>query len=475
MVSQLLYRLKQTTPHHILPSYNNRCCELAKQKPPGSRTLAYQPLTGNTSGEFLSWEEKDMINFVTGGTVENTITLQLECVSCKHFFSVELLASALELPINNSHARRRTQNQAVKCPRCQADNRNWLRILHLPRYFTALRQDFPPLNSLINGILQWVDQFKAAFVALLFTGFMLVWVLYYHFDKNELVDSWALAILTFLTGIAIIFSVTGHWVKAREHRSITPYRQANGIQGNIDPHLFTGIKIFGVMVLGIPLLVHLVLPGLNYLISPLISPSVPSLESRTQGLKATALQLQEDLLAKTWTESEDKKRDEFETIISAVVTHTQALATYVNGIPEFQEATGPKPPGRPDPEILGIWIKLLGVTGIGAFLLSYQAVNGYIRRVSPLLPPPIYVSVVKLTEVAIAEIQQTLRLPQQELTEIEWLDAKRNRKGGITLSGTRIILRDTFQNPRKVRTYVVETDEWGRVQDISTKNGNGHS
>lgn len=413
-----------------------------------------------------------MINFATGGTVENTITLQLECVSCKHYFSVELPISELELPTNNNRIRRRNHNQPVACPRCHADNRYWLRILHLPRYFTALRQDLPPLNSLINSIVQWVDQFKSATIALLLVGVMLYWIFSRHFDDGDPVVNWALAVLTVLTGMAMIFSVTGHWIQAREHRSLTPYRQ---LPPPIAPHILTGIKIFALMVLVIPLLVHLILPGAYYLINTSINPYSPSLESRAESLTATAVELRTALLEKTWTETETKDKDKLEILTATVVTDTESLVNFLDGIEPFEAPIGKPSPERPDTETLGLWMKLLGSTAIATFLLAYQAVNGYIRRVSPLLPPPIYVSVVKLTDVAIAEIQQTLRLPQQELAEIEWLDAKRNPQGGITLSGTRVLLRDTFQNPRKVRTYVVETDEWGRVQGITTKNGNGHS
>lgn len=411
-----------------------------------------------------------MTTFAFTRPQEVMLTLQLECVSCKHYFSVDLPTSELELPTDNNRQRRRMPTQPIECPRCHADNRYWFRILRLPRYFnfTFMRRASPFLNKLINRSMQWIEQFTMASVALLITIVMMLGVIINHTNSDNSVHNISFPILTLLTGVLICFSMTGRWQEVREHQQLALYRHETKLLKMIPPHVLSGLFIFGLLVVVIPGLLHFAIPETSIIFHKLVNPTTqPTLNVRTQDMLKSINELGLNL---NEAELDETDKETLTPLVNNVMAEMDTLAKLVADISDLDKG-GIEIPDAIDTKPLRTWVKFLGLTGLIAFTLSYHAVNSHIRQVEPLLPPPVFVSVSTLSNLALEEIRNTLRLPMEELTHVEWMDAKRNASGGISLTGIRVMSRDGFNDPRHIRTYLVETDPWGRIQDIRTQNG----
>ena len=398
-------------------------------------------------------------------------TMQLECVSCNEHFTVPLMA-----PEPTRRATSMAPGPALICPRCGTNNHNWFNIKYvhlLPR--TEEQQNF--LRSQVEQWTHWLERFPLAGLALLITILLLVWATYEAFLSQDFVQNTTntifLVLFTFLGGAIPIFSITSQWKQVREQLLLRTIRQTHPVSTVIPVHwrnAFIQVLAFAVFL---PVLFYLIFPKIDQVVTSLenvVSPE-PSLATQSQQLAENVRVLANKIPFEELSPSPQVETLRVQT--QTIITATQKLQMAAAAIPELNRDTGepPAPPASTNMPFVRIWFKVVGGSSLAAALLSILAVHMYIQRINPLLPPPIFVNVTKMTSLALHEIRNTLQIPAEELDRIEWLDTKRNDDGGILLHGIREILPDTFGRPKRVRTYLIKTDPWVRIQDIQTKNG----
>ena len=388
-------------------------------------------------------------------------TMQLECVSCNEHFTVPLIA-----PEPTHRVSSMAPGPALICPRCGTNNHNWFNI----KYAHLLRAQ-------VEQWSHWLERFPLAGLALFITFLLIILAIYEaifsgNFAPNK-TNTMFLVLFTFLGGVIPVFSITSQWKLVREQLLLRTIGRK--------PPFFTAIPahwrnaLFQIVAFAIlpPLLFYLLLPKIDQGMTNLEDAFYPepSLAAQTRQFVEDGRKLADKLLFEEVPASSQAEMLHIQT--QAMISVTQRLQMAVSAIPELNIHTGepPQPPASTNMPFIRTWFKIVGASSLAAALLSIVAVHMYIQRINPLLPPPIFVNVTKMTSLALHEIRNTLQIPAEELDQIEWLDTKRNDEGGILLHGIREIPSDTFGRPKRVRTYLIETDPWVRIQDIQTKNG----
>lgn len=398
-------------------------------------------------------------------------TMQLECVSCNEHFTVPLIA-----PEPTRRATSMAPGPALICPRCGTNNHNWFNI----KYTHLLDQSEEQQNFLRFYVEQgthWLERFPLAALALFITFLWVVWAIYEMASSRDFAQNTTnmifLILFTTLGGIIPVSTITSQWKQIREQLLLHTIEQKPTFSAVIPAHWRGALIQVMVFAIFFPLLFYLLIPKVDQVMTNLenvVSPE-PSLATQSQQLAANV-----KVLADKFPFEELPPSPQVETLraqTQTIITATQKLQMAAAAIPELTRDTGepPAPPASTNMPFVRTWFKVVGGSSLAAALLSIVAVHMYIQRINPLLPPPIFINVTKMTSLALHEIRNTLQIPTEELDQIEWLDTKRNDDGGILLHGVREIPSDTFGRPKRVRTYLIKTDPWVRIQDIQTKNG----
>lgn len=121
-----------------------------------------------------------------------------------------------------------------------------------------------------------------------------------------------------------------------------------------------------------------------------------------------------------------------------------------------------------DFRFLLIWSILTGMPLFLSVFFIMRALQEFVDRVDQELPPPIFHSVANMTRVVSWEAKQALDI-EGTMRHIQWVNVVRNAEGGINLIG---LHRDppNFDSQGKAvgetvraQRHVVETDMWGRI------------
>jgi hypothetical protein len=220
---------------------------------------------------------------------DTLVTRQIECVSCKEIFTVAEDYAAVKdersdhwrMPSENpSHTEmnhnseimrqrvyplpRQTPGRAassiptwndslrtyVNCPRCGADNRNWVRLAYAPpsaSFFQTLRQRLQRYGLVVVGLL----------ISLGLAGALIL----KGVQNEHLTVYIPMIIAVLLVGLIPILSITGQWRQEREHKIISKYNKSLPFYASISPAWKQGIFLIVIFLFVLPFLFYLLLPA----------------------------------------------------------------------------------------------------------------------------------------------------------------------------------------------------------------------
>jgi hypothetical protein len=245
---------------------------------------------------------------------DTLVTRQIECVSCKEIFTVaEDYAAATDgrskhwrMPSENPvHTElndnpeimrqrvyplpRQTLNQDtgpiptwessqrthVTCPRCGADNRNWVRLAYAP-----------PSAFFFQTLTQWLQRYWLVLVGLVVSLTIAGILVYREKTGGHLAVYGPMISAVLLVGLIPIFTIPAQWRREREHKIVSKYNKSLPFYKRIAPGWMTGSLILFVFLF--------VLPGFLYLLLPSIIGAVKSEETLTARIDRTLTILDPD-------------------------------------------------------------------------------------------------------------------------------------------------------------------------------------
>ncbi len=373
---------------------------------------------------------------------------------------------------------------AVHCPRCGADNRNWLSLQNKgnkrfwQKYYSRFPQVIYPL--ILVGVF---------IIAALRTSLPLL-------QQFFLIIGIPLAIW------GLVAELTSRWNKLREGQHIARVKpdapneeRALWIRGFA--------WVFHASVL-IPLVIFVLAPrSVQYaieLVEP--EPEETVVEAATavgemvnQDLDATASNLKaiseemDDLLANMPTDASPQFEREVATfseklssIVTAALNELNLIRQESPGIIEGRrdQELGKISEARADAleqlteevmadiRFLIIWAVLVGLPTFISVFFVMAGIKSYIKKIDGQLPPPIFHSVAGMTRIVSWEAKQALEI-EGTMHHIQWVDVKRNEEGGITLIGLHRELPSfdatgqAYGEMVRAQKHVIKTDMWGRI------------
>lgn len=376
----------------------------------------------------------------------------------------------------------------INCPRCGADNRNWL-----------------SLNQ-ANNLKIWNRRFPTAYLALLISlGFALF--AYFLPTLLEVSQTQAniLAIFILTVTILLIPDLSSKWDDLREDTylaKILPDSQ----------RLEVNLWLRNLLVL---LIASFILPVLFFSIGPAAfqkfvelsekSPEAEVKESANQvttifkdGLEETVDDINSmgsemgeafnnfptNDLAQVEQQLEDISDDLKNTAavaadeITAVGQEsiTRIETTLENELSTIETARKDAE-NRLDTEItadiryLTLWGAFVGLPLLLTMMIVLSAAKKFAAKVDKELPPPVFYSVNNMTRLVTWEARQALEIDGNHHTRIQWMSVKRNELGGLDLVG---LFRDppefdmygqVKRDEVRAQKHTIHTDKWCRIID----------
>ncbi len=373
----------------------------------------------------------------------------------------------------------------IHCPRCGADNRNWLLLQN---------------NDNQNLWQKYVSRFPHIRYALLLAAVFSFLTLLIP------LRSWLqiifLAIFIPFAVLSLIVELTQHWGKLREGKHIAKIKpdapdeeRALWIRG------FSWVLLASVLI---PLIFFVLAPRVIQYGIKVVEPS-PEAEVEkaatdvgelvNQDLENTAANLEaiaddmDNLLTGMPTNASPQFEQEVATFsekLSAVVT---AALNELNIIrqesPDIIEARRTqelekidkarakaieqlKKEIMADIRFLLVWAVMVGLPVFISVFIVMRSIKAYVKKVDGQLPPPLFYSVASMTRVVSWEAKQALEI-EGTMHHIQWVSVKRNEEGGITLTGLHRDLPNFNANGQvrgetvRAQKHVIKTDLWGRV------------
>jgi hypothetical protein len=106
-------------------------------------------------------------------------------------------------------------DRAINCPRCRADNRNWLQLQNKPARFD-------------NGLWRYVARFPVSTTITLFVILVAIIFLYRNLALNN-VQIISLSVIIILTGWLTTTAMTDSWWAQREYMYKRPFQPTNSL------------------------------------------------------------------------------------------------------------------------------------------------------------------------------------------------------------------------------------------------------
>ncbi|MCP4416229.1 MAG: hypothetical protein GY805_06385 [Chloroflexi bacterium] len=120
---------------------------------------------------------------------------------------------------------------------------------------------------------------------------------------------------------------------------------------------------------------------------------------------------------------------------------------------------------------LSVWAASIALPLIAVMMTVIPAIKAFAAKVDRDLPPPLFYSVNNMTRLVTWEARQALEIDGKHHSRIQWMSVDRNETGGLDLVG---LFRDPphFDASGQVKgelvraqKHTIHTDRWGRVID----------
>ncbi|MCB8927814.1 MAG: hypothetical protein H6652_19545 [Ardenticatenaceae bacterium] len=372
----------------------------------------------------------------------------------------------------------------INCPRCGADNRNWLFFQNNESSFSwrAWHQRFPKV-------------YRALLLAAVFSLFALLIPL-----------SWVkviiLAIFIPFAVLGLILELTPSWEKLRESQHLAKIKTDGP---NVERKLW--IRGFGWVLLAsavLPLVLFILLPRAMLFGLEVVEASnadevevatAEVTELVTQDLDATEANLEAiaNEMGELLSDMPTNASPQFEEEITTFSEKMAQIITQALGELEIirQESTAVIETRRDEElatiseardsalerlteELIGdfrfllVWFIMTSVPLFISVFIVMDSIKKYVNKIDKQLPPPLFHSVASMTRIVSWEAKQALEI-EGTMHHIQWVNVERNDEGGINLVG---LHRDppefdaygrAIGETVRAQKYVVETDMWGRI------------
>ena len=464
-------------------------------------------------------------------------TLQIQCVACQELFTVaESHGTAEEqwrLPsdhhpsvqmryetnltrqpiraftradpaINSDSFSQENCDVYVNCPRCGADNRNWLKITSP----STTAQE----SKLLYTFSVWRQRFPGAFISVLLSC-ILALLAFFLALSVEVTGPYA-AILAIGVVLAAIFTtteLTKGWKSLRLDSYIGDIlpRKPRSQEAKLWQRGAIIIFLFSIIM---PFVFFYMTPRALQLAISLISSESPTAvqtgqqrleeikESYTStnlaAIKAiddTIAQLEdieknselgspatEAQIASVIAELQEKLEDESQLAQSLAQQNIDQQIKNLETYTEETKALMDNQRVKQDQATLEattaslrfliIWLLMVGLTTLISVFMSMRTLKKYVAFIDRMLPSPIFCNIADMARVTIWEAKRSLQI-EGDMSHIQWTRAKRNDEGGIKLTGYHCAPPDRDQqnniiSPRvRAQCYVINTDKWGRILD----------
>lgn len=394
------------------------------------------------------------------------------------------------------------QREHINCPRCGADNRNWLNLLN-------------PISG--SGRLIWTQRFPAAFKGIVFSIILLliVFIAWSNTNISGMSTPRKTTLLAFVLIAAALpaleLTKSSHWLDLRNDRHLRQLGQANGVNKEVGLWL-RGFLLFLICTFIIPVVLFLYGPrGMNFLtriffpaptavVENAAAPYINMLNEQLNEMPDDVADLTYDTIRRledipypwAYASAVENILDEFnqdlEEILEDLADSTQpdtmhqitTLQTAVDqAILEINRAQDDAiqtaiTETSGTVRFLALWVMLVGVSGITSVFASMAALKSFTSHVDNVLPPPIFYSVANMTRVVVWEAKQALEV-KVAVDHIQWTAVNRNQQGGITLQGLHYDsnlphpIDNTLQTRVLAQRYEIISDCWGRIIEAKVK------
>lgn len=329
----------------------------------------------------------------------------------------------------------RSSKTLVNCPRCGADNRNWLHILRSPQ--------------------RWSRRFRPALVGYLAPAILCALAVYRFRDLAPGISNLILLLVAiFLAAHIPIQSSTRGWPRLRQYHFAQQYVETQSVWQSLPPPLRTGIISTTSFLFLIPFLLYVLIPwGFDTAVTILT----------TNNQQDMALQI--DAFIATLDTLPDVLQQENNESVQAIVTELEGFVQSMNQ----NNASGELPTWLSVSELfLRTWVTYVLASAIVGIALGWMAAANFERRIRPHLPRPLYSSVANMTRVVVWEAKRALEIGD-EVQQMQWTAVQRNTRGGIDLQGLYRDNRHPTQpvNPMGTKVlaqrYEIASDRWGHI------------
>ncbi|WP_420628874.1 hypothetical protein [Candidatus Leptofilum sp.] len=398
-------------------------------------------------------------------------------------------------PINNPRPFA-FQPVPVNCPRCGADNRNWLTLKQQTgdksfwSFFRLWRYQFP-------------SAFTAVFIAILFALLALALPDLLEISQTE---ANVLAISTIVVTVLLINNIISQWDAYREDLHIAKVLPNSRRLETVLWGRYTLFLLIASVIL--PILIFVAGPvAIQTIVEILETTPEETVEITAEGMNtdfdeqvnqsveqvnAFGVELQ-DALGDLPTDDNERLEREIEELSQDIedtaVTAAEDISVFgIEGMERLEnnvddqiaalESTRKSESLRFTEEVMGsvrylaMWGLIMGFSLLFALMIMMPAMKTFAVAVNANLPPPVFYSVANMTRLVTWEARQALEISGDHFFRIQWMSVNRNEEGGLNLVG---LFReppqiDVFGQPMgtKVRAqkHTIHTDMWCRVTTV---------
>jgi hypothetical protein len=419
-----------------------------------------------------------------------TLTVrQLECVACKAFFTIAedditrsssawrtprdgqppdirlryqpdrqrrpvMSEGRADIPPDAVHFSDWDENRydQVICPRCGADNRNWLYVNNNPFGGNWLNNRSMMASLLASAVTAAIAVF---------------WFISFRLDDLSPLNVTKAATLFFvvlMTGGIVTRLSAQSWRSVRDFNNLRQVAPSGAImpaawRNILLAMLFIVLVAPPLFTIGAPL-------TLNQLYKRLDPPPSATVKQQigaaVNNLNAAGTQSEGDL--KNQLQNLAKEAERVQTTVIDQPIQTAAANSAGDRWNPFQT----------DKLMLLVWITHAGFAAALAIFITWGAVAQYAAAINRQLPRPLYHSLANMTRVVVWEAKHTLEVPG-DMSHVQWTHAERNLIGGIELVGFHRGVPEFDKNGQPISTmvmsqkYTIGTDRWGKILEATIK------
>jgi len=381
--------------------------------------------------------------------------------------------------------------EEVNCPRCGADNRNWLYLNHYPK------------ETLLSPLDIWLKRMPGISIVIIMAIFLVVLMIIIGFFG--ILPAFHVEILIFVIPFALFgtfWDLTRKWKTYREDSLLYEHKLTN--QNPSKNVQVRGIFLILFFSFFVPLFFVSALPRGFYFVTSLIHES-PDITLNTninnlsdlsnERLEESEKSLQEikEEMQSLLTQAPAQTSPQFEQELDTFSKELNAVVTEANRALEQAMSDGlVNLEARREDEMLNIakliqesisnfrenflaelrmlvtWSSFLGGATLITIMIAFSNLTTFIDKINTHLPLPIYHSVAGMTRLVTWEVKQALEL-EGNMQHIQWVKVERNSDGGINLVG---LHRDppsfnaegeAFGELVRAQKYDIHTNMWGRI------------